>query len=206
LTFKAKGSTAKGALNVDGRFRWPGGVMTGQMRLSGDQLLVADTPEYRVLASPDITLRADADGYRIEGQVVIPTGAHLAARDHDVVSSSPDERIVGVDTVDDTEQQPSTANRVSSKGRRRARRATSASSPTAQGQARTAKVTVSTVPNDVARGNGTIRVAEGPVQGVRPGREGHEGLLTYHNSPLTEPEPRDRRRARDQGPRTSRWP
>ena len=37
--------------------------MTGSMRLRGDQLLVADTPELRVLASPDIVLRAGTDGF-----------------------------------------------------------------------------------------------------------------------------------------------
>jgi hypothetical protein len=37
--------------------------MTGQMRLQGDKLLVADTPEFRILASPDITLNAGEDGF-----------------------------------------------------------------------------------------------------------------------------------------------
>ena len=186
LRFKAQGSTAKGALSVDGHFRWPGGVMTGEMRLVGDQLLVADTPEYRVLASPDIVLRAGADGYRVEGQVVIPT-ARISPREITTsVSSSSDERIVGVDTVDDTEQQPSTANRVSSKVDvvlgDNVRVVAYGLKARLDGE-----VAVSTVPNDVARGNGTIRVAEGQYKAFGQDVKVTKGLLTYHNSPLTEP-------------------
>ena len=97
LKFAADGKTAKGKLNVDGQFSWPEGVMTGSMRLRGTELLVADTPEYRVIASPDIVLLAGTDGYRVEGEVLVPT-ARISPRELTTsVSTSPDERIVGLD-------------------------------------------------------------------------------------------------------------
>ena len=96
LKFAADGKTAKGKLTIDGQFSWPEGVMTGAMRLRGDELLVADTPEYRVLASPDIVLHAGTDGYRVEGEVLIPS-ARISPRELTTsVGTSPDERIVGL--------------------------------------------------------------------------------------------------------------
>ena len=80
-------------LDVDGNFGWPQGVMTGTMRLQGDELLVADTPDFRILASPDIALHAGKDGFRSTAEVRIPTASiaptradehrsHLAGRAH----------------------------------------------------------------------------------------------------------------------------
>ena len=69
--------------------------MTGSMRLTGEDLLVADTPEYRIQASPDLTVAADKDGYFVTGQVVIPS-ARISPKDLSTsVGTSPDERIVG---------------------------------------------------------------------------------------------------------------
>ena len=71
--------------------------MTGAMCLRGDELLVADTPDFRVLASPDIALRAGLNGYEVDGEVKIPS-ARISPRELTTsVSTSPDERIVGLD-------------------------------------------------------------------------------------------------------------
>jgi len=46
--------------------------MTGQMRLQGDQLMVADTPDFRVVASPNLLFTAGVDGFDVTGEVLIP--------------------------------------------------------------------------------------------------------------------------------------
>ena len=184
LEFTAQGTTAKGSLTVEGSFRWPQGVMTGSMRLLGDQLLVADTPDYRVLASPDIVLRAGADGYRVEGKVLIPT-ARISPREFtSSVSASPDERVVG---LPDVEEEPSTTRRLSSSVLVQLGDSVRV---VAYGlKARLdGDVTVSTVPDDVARGNGAIRVAEGEYKAFGQDVRITKGLLTYRNTPLSEPQ------------------
>ncbi len=52
LEFTGQATSRKGPLTLEGRFSWPDGVMSGSMRMKGDNLLVADTPEFRILASP----------------------------------------------------------------------------------------------------------------------------------------------------------
>jgi translocation and assembly module TamB len=49
-------------------------------------------------------------------------------------------------------------------------------------------VTVSTVPDDVARGNGTIRVAEGQYKAFGQDVTITRGLLVYQNTPLSDPQ------------------
>ncbi|HXW10424.1 MAG TPA: translocation/assembly module TamB domain-containing protein [Steroidobacteraceae bacterium] len=185
LRFQASGQTAKGALDVDGRFNWPGGVLTGTMRLRGDQLLVADTPEFRVLASPDIVLRAGAEGYRVEGQVLIPT-ARISPREiTSTVETSPDERIVGVPDIEDGA--PSTSRRITSSIRVELGDAVRVEAYGLKARL-DGDVTVATVPDDVARGTGTIRVAEGEYKAFGQDVTITRGLLVYRNTPLSDPQ------------------
>jgi translocation and assembly module TamB len=184
LTFDARGETARGKLTLDGNFTWPEGVMTGSMRLRGDQLLVADTPELRVLASPDIVLHAGANGFEVEGEVKIPN-ARISPREITTsVRTSPDERIVGVADVEDTE--PSSADRVTSRIRVVLGDAVRVDAYGLKARLE-GSVTVSTVPDDVPRGNGVIRVAEGQYKAFGQDVRITRGTLTFNDSPLNEP-------------------
>jgi translocation and assembly module TamB len=184
LKFDARGQTARGALTVDGDFGWPQGVLTGSMRLRGEELLVADTPDYRVLASPDIVLNAGAAGFRVEGEVGIPSARISPRGINSSVSTSPDERVVG---LTDLEDDPSTGRHVTT------------SIKVALGEAVRVEayglkarldgdVTVSTVPEDVARGNGTIEVVDGQYKAFGQDLSITKGLLHYRNAPLNEPQ------------------
>jgi translocation and assembly module TamB len=184
LKFTADGRTAQGKLNVDGQFSWPEGVMTGSMRLRGEELLVADTPEYRVIASPDIVLLAGTDGYRVEGEVVVPT-ARISPRELTTsVGTSPDERIVGVADVEDTG--PSTGERVSTRVKVILGDAVRVEAYGLKARLG-GDVTVSTEPGDVARGNGVIRIEEGQYKAFGQDVKITKGLLRYVNTPLGEP-------------------
>ncbi len=154
------------------------------MRLRGDQLLVADTPELRVLASPDIVLHAGANGFEVEGEVKIPN-ARISPREITTsVSTSPDERIVGVADVEDTE--PSSADRVTSRIRVVLGDAVRVDAYGLKARLE-GSVTVSTVPDDVPRGNGVIRVAEGQYKAFGQDVRITRGTLTFNDSPLNEP-------------------
>ncbi|MGB7737770.1 MAG: translocation/assembly module TamB domain-containing protein [Steroidobacteraceae bacterium] len=184
LKFAATGQSGKGKLTIDGNFTWPEGVMTGTMRLRGDQLLVSDTPELRVLASPDIVLHAGTNGYQVEGEVKIPN-ARISPREITTsVSTSPDERIVGLPDVEDTD--PSSADRITTRIKVALGDAVRVDAYGLKARLDGA-VTVSTVPDDVARGNGVIRVAEGQYKAFGQDVRITKGTLSYNDSPLSEP-------------------
>jgi translocation and assembly module TamB len=183
FTFDGRGTTAGGAVTLEGRFRWPEGVMTGSMQLSGDKLLVADTPEYRIVASPDLTVTAGQDGFLVTGKVEIPS-AKIAPKDLTTsVSTTPDERIVGIDTEDES---PSTLERVESRidvvlGEDV--RVDSYGLKARLGGA----VTVLTRPDDVARGRGAIHVVEGEYKAFGQDVRITRGRLSYADTPLSQP-------------------
>jgi len=183
LVFDGRGKTARGTLALDGRFTWPDDVMTGELHLKGDQLMIADTPEYRIVASPDLTIAAGAEGYAVRGEVLIPM-ARITPKDlTTTVSTSPDERIVG---ADDEDTGPSTLERV----RARVRvvlgddvRVNSYGLKARLGGA----VTVLSRPGDVVRGNGSIRVVEGEYKAFGQFVRVTRGVLSYNRAPLDEP-------------------
>ena len=183
LSFSGRGTTSGGSVTLEGRFRWPEGVMNGSMRLDGDQLLIADTPEYRIVASPDLTVTANTNGYLVTGSVHIPS-ALIAPKDLTTsVSTSPDERIVGIDTEDDA---PSTLERVRSQidvvlGDD-VRVDSYGLKATLGG-----KVTVLTRPDDVARGQGAINVVSGEYKAFGQDVRITRGRLSYANTPLSQP-------------------
>ena len=183
LVFDGSGKTAKGTLGLDGRFTWPDGVMTGQMRLKGDQLMVADTPDFRVIASPDLLFTAGADGFDVTGEVLIPL-ARITPRDlSTTVSTSSDERIVGTEVGD---AGPSTLGRV------RSRinvvlgddvRVDSWGLKARLGGA----IAVVTRPDDVVRGDGVIRIVDGEYRAFGQFVTIRRGELRYNMTPLDAP-------------------
>jgi translocation and assembly module TamB len=184
LTFAATGATARGKLTVAGDFSWPEGVMTGAMRLQGDQLLVADTPDFRILASPDIVLRSGVDGYEVKGEVKIPS-ARISPRElSSTVNTSPDERIVGLEDVDETG--PSTTDRIVSSVRVVLGDAVRVDSYGLKARLE-GGITVSTAPADVPRGNGVIRIVDGQYKAFGQDVRISRGTLSYDNTPLAEP-------------------
>jgi translocation and assembly module TamB len=183
LVFEGRGTTTRGAVFLDGRFTWPEDVMTGELHLKGDQLMLADTPDYRIVASPDLTIASGKDGYTVRGEVLIPT-ARITPKDlSTTVGTSPDERIAGTETED---AGPSTLERVRSRVR-----VTLGDDVRVDSHGLKAKlggaVTVTTRPGDVVRGNGSIRVIEGEYKAFGQYVRIKRGVLSYHRTPIDEP-------------------
>jgi translocation and assembly module TamB len=183
LEFDGNATSRKGPVTLSGRFTWPEGVMTGSMRLKGDNLLVADTPEYRIQASPDLTVAADAGKFTVTGEVLIPT-ARISPKDlSSSVSTSDDERIVGGEVE---ETGPSTMQRVHSTIHVRlgddVRVQTYGLNAHLGGE-----VTVRTEPGDRARGNGAINVIDGEYKAFGVYVKITKGVLSYRDAPLAEP-------------------
>jgi translocation and assembly module TamB len=186
LEFDGSGKTREGPVTLRGRFSWPDNVMTGSLRLTGENLLVADTPEFRILASPDLTLAADASGYVVTGEVLVPS-ALIAPKDLSTsVSTSDDERLVGAEVEETGETGTSTLERVRSTVRVRLGDDVRVDSYGLKARL-DGQVTVKTRPGDVARGNGAIRIVKGEYKAFGVFVEITRGVLSYQDTPLTEP-------------------
>jgi translocation and assembly module TamB len=95
LELEASGRAGEGEFHVDGRLGWQDRVLRGTLSLDGERLLVADIPELRVEASPDLDFRIDGRDIDVAGTVTVPA-ARIEPRELvGAVSASADERIVG---------------------------------------------------------------------------------------------------------------
>lgn len=183
LVFSGQGRAARGTLALDGRFAWPDNVMTGEMNLKGDQLMIADTPSFRIVASPDLTIAAGTQGYAVRGEVLIPL-ARITPRDlSTTVSTSPDERIVG---VEDEASGPSTLERVRARVRMVLGDDVRVDSLGLKAQLAGA-VTVLSQPGDMVRGNGSIKVVEGEYKAFGQYVTIRRGVLSFNRTPLDDP-------------------
>ena len=80
LTFDGRARVGEGTLAMNGEFSWPKREPVGKLHLQGDKLLVADLPEYRVVAAPNIDFKIDGKRIDVSGEVTIPS-ARLEPRD-----------------------------------------------------------------------------------------------------------------------------
>ncbi len=72
VQFTAQANAGEGLLNANGNLSWRDAQLFGNLQLKGERLLVADLPEYRVLASPDLSFEFDNRNINVKGDVLIP--------------------------------------------------------------------------------------------------------------------------------------
>jgi len=190
LEIEGRGQTRKGALDLSGRFSWPDGVMQGEMHLKGENVLVADTPELRVLASPNLRFRAADGGYEVDGEILIPT-ARIALRDlSTTVSTSPDERIVGIDrsvaAVNEEESKAPAGAAIRAQVTVRLGDQVRIDSYGLRARLG-GEVEVRMRPGDVTRGTGEITVLEGEYKAFGQDVTITRGRLIFRDSPLGDP-------------------
>jgi translocation and assembly module TamB len=95
LRFRGQGRAGDGQLQADGQLTWRGGESKGELRVRGQNLLVADLPEYRVVASPDLRFQVDGKRMNVTGDVKIPSARVQPAQLTGAVKASDDARYVG---------------------------------------------------------------------------------------------------------------
>ncbi|HKR37249.1 MAG TPA: translocation/assembly module TamB domain-containing protein [Steroidobacteraceae bacterium] len=95
LRFRGQGRAGDGQLQADGHLTWRGGESQGELRVRGQNLLVADLPEYRVVASPDLRFQVDGKRMDVAGDVKIPSARVQPAQLTGAVKASDDARYVG---------------------------------------------------------------------------------------------------------------
>lgn len=99
LQFTGNGRAGDGSWNLGGTLDWKEARPVGTLQLKGDHLLVADLPEYRVVASPDLVFKIEPHSIRAEGEVFIPS-ARIQPRDlSGAVQISADSRLLQEEPV-----------------------------------------------------------------------------------------------------------
>ena len=98
-TTPAAGGDGGGVLRVDGSLGWRGQDTPLQLAITGEDVLVVDTPELHATASPDLQVRYRAgEPLRLTGSVTVPE-ARIDLEDLDS-GVSPSEDVVVLDPVD----------------------------------------------------------------------------------------------------------
>ncbi|AMN48212.1 hypothetical protein ACG33_14115 [Steroidobacter denitrificans] len=95
IDLQGSAHAGNGRLDIDGRLAWQEGESRGNLHLHGVDLLVADLPDYRVIAAPDLQFRIDGRQIGITGEVIIPSARIQPAQIGGAVRLSEDARYVG---------------------------------------------------------------------------------------------------------------
>ncbi|MEZ5498166.1 MAG: translocation/assembly module TamB domain-containing protein [Steroidobacteraceae bacterium] len=97
LSFSGKLKAGDGSLETSGDLLWSGGIPKGNLQLRGNDLLLVDVPEARIIASPNLDFAVDGRSIDVKGEVLVPrariapadlTGAVLPSSDERIVSES----------------------------------------------------------------------------------------------------------------------
>ena len=72
VQYTAQANAGEGVLHATGNLNWRDAKLFGNLQLKGERLLVADLPEYRVLASPDLNFDINDKQVSVKGEVLIP--------------------------------------------------------------------------------------------------------------------------------------
>jgi translocation and assembly module TamB len=182
LTLAAKGKAGDGTLAVDGRLAWKDRKPTGTLNLTGDRLLVANLPEARVFASPDLKFTLHDRAIGVDGEVVIPEARIVPADTANAVLPSSDERIVrpeagagaGTDFEVSSDIRLSLGEKVQVKAYGLSATVTGA-------------VRARTAPRESTTGSGELEVKEGEYRAYGRELEVERGRLVFTGGPVTDP-------------------
>lgn len=95
LDILADGKAGDGSFHTQGSLAWTGREPHGQLTLTGERLLVANVPEARVEASPDLRFSIAGRDIAVSGSVTVPTARIEPRQLVGAVPVSPDQVIVG---------------------------------------------------------------------------------------------------------------
>ncbi len=102
LALVSSAETRGGTASANGQLTWHDRAPSGRLEFKGENLLVANLPEARVVASPQLLFTVAKDRIAVSGDVKVPS-ARLAPRDmRNAVLRSGDEWILGETSPDTT--------------------------------------------------------------------------------------------------------
>ena len=182
LALQAAGKAGDGSLEIDGRLGWRDRRLNGELALTGERLLVADVPEARVLASPDLRFRLDDRRIDVTGEVAIPEARIRPADTASAVLVSADERVVRPEAAGGEDEPFLVTSDV---------RLALGDKVSVKAYGLSAKITGAVrtrmQPNESAVGSGELEVSEGEYNAYGRELEIERGRLLFTGGPVTDP-------------------
>jgi len=181
LDFRGTGRAGDGELEADGRFTWSGGTSRGDLHLRGSNLLVADLPEYRVIASPDLRFAIDGNQINVAGDVLIPSARVQPNQISGAVRASDDARY-----IHETEAERAGRTVVRSEVKVTIGDDVRVDAFGLQGRL-TGGVGTTVVTGEIPIGRGELSVVDGRYEAYGQKLEINKGELLFEASPLDDP-------------------
>ena len=182
LTLKAQGKAGEGSLDIDGRLGWRNRELNGELALTGDRLLVADVPEARVLASPDLKFKLDGRHMNVIGSVEIPEARIAPADTAGAVLVSTDERIVRPEEESGGKEPFEVTTDVRVALGKKVKVSAYGLRGTVTGSVRTR-----TAPREASVASGELEVIDGVYSAYGRELEVERGKLVFTGGPVTDP-------------------
>lgn len=180
VDFKGGAHAGTGTFDVNGQLAWNDAQPRGRLQLQGKDLLVADLPDYRVTASPDLIFAIEGKRIDMSGEILIPS-AHIQPTDvRGAVQRSPDARLTAQKLEDQRGFEVYSEVRIAMGDDVRL------DTYGLQGQLRGAVTTISH-PNEVPRGRGELSVSDGRYEAYGQKLAIERGRLLFDASPLDDP-------------------
>jgi len=182
LRLESEGKAGDGTYRTAGELDWQGGVLRGGLRLQGERLLVADVPEARIEASPDLTFRIDGQDIALQGKVEIPNARIEPKQIVGAVTASPDVRIVGTDEPEEA----GTPWRVTSDVRLTLGEDVRLQAFGLQGRLEGTMLT-QLRPEEVTTASGELQIEDGKYRAYSKELDVERGRLLFAGGPVTDP-------------------
>ncbi|HYM34237.1 MAG TPA: translocation/assembly module TamB domain-containing protein, partial [Steroidobacteraceae bacterium] len=180
LVFDGQAKIGDGKLAMNGDYAWSNSKPIGKLHLQGENLLVANLPEYRVSASPNLDFQIEGKHVEARGEVTIPS-AHLEPRDlRGAVQTSHDVRL-----VDEMPEPPLRGFDVRSEVRLRVGQDVQLETYGLQGKLGGSVVIASDSTSAIGRGE--LNVSEGHYEAYGQKLNIARGRLIFNASPLDNP-------------------
>ena len=181
FSFKGAARAGTGSIDAEGKLTWKDREPNGELRVKGQDLLLADVPEARVTASPDLRFRVAGRDLEATGTVIVPYARLVPADLAGAVLPSSDELIVG-----NTPRDPNSTFRVTSNiklvlGERVTIDALGLTGRLA------GSITAQTLPDGTSRGSGELGVAEGKYAALGRRLDIERGRLIFSGGLLGDP-------------------
>lgn len=182
VQFTAQANAGEGMLNANGNLNWRDEKLFGNMQLKGERLLVADLPEYRVLASPDLRFDINDKNVNVKGEVLIPEARLQPKEVVGAVQTSADARFKTDEVFDGSKSNWVINSDVTV----RLGEAVNFDGLGLQGRLSGAVATrLST--GDLAEGSGEFSINNGAYEIYGQKLDIKRGRLIYNNTPLADP-------------------
>lgn len=175
------GRTGKGAFRVDGLLGWRERALAGTVNFKGEYLLLANVPELRVEASPDLVFRLEGRRIDIGGTIVVPEARIEPRQLTGVVPASSDEVL-----VDGRAEDPAERYMVSSDVRLVLGRGVSLDAFGLKGRLE-GDVLLRLRPGEVATASGELTVEDAKYRAYTKELDVERGRLLFAGGPVDDP-------------------